>query len=151
MGFFTSMSGNSMKLVSYPVCLVAVPLILMVIATVNIVLNEVTSDPVGLSIFYGVCLIFLAMHSLRVLELNKLLNTGRLIRYSIRGREQIDFSLTEPLLLEMSYGRGNSFAKGGTLMLNSSGVKCSVLDSDICFGNERRVRATKEKILSWIN
>ncbi|WP_016957426.1 hypothetical protein ACMZOO_12885 [Catenovulum sp. SX2] len=101
-------------------------------------------------IFNGVCLVVLAIQRSRKTMFDKHNKTVVLHTRFLWIKSEDWFSLKDVRGVEMVYGKGGRYARGGAVYLLVKDQRKAIVDSDICFGNVKRNIGIKQQIAEWL-
>ncbi|EWH10085.1 hypothetical protein DS2_09842 [Catenovulum agarivorans DS-2] len=101
-------------------------------------------------IFNGVCLVVLAIQRSRKTIFDKHNKTVVLHSRFLWIKSENWFSLKDVRGVEMVYGKGGRYARGGAVYLLVKDQRKAIVDSDICFGNAERNVGIKQQIAEWL-
>jgi|TARA_R110000868_G_scaffold166962_2_gene401269 hypothetical protein len=124
---------------SYPLVLVSV---VVSIALVALVVGMVTGQSFALkdaAIFYGIIIGFLMIHRVKLSTFNVSSKKATFSQRNLFVNSVETLRFDEIQEAEIHYGRGGQYAKGGALVLISTGKCFKITDSDLHKGHQKNL------------
>ncbi|MER2491615.1 hypothetical protein [Catenovulum sediminis] len=135
---------------AFPKCIACIALAFLIVFWIAAVAGEKQLKMQDYLIFNGVCLVVIAIQRRRKLVVDKHSKSAVLYTHFLWVKSEDWFSLKDIKSVDMVYGRGGRYARGGAVYLNVKDKQKAIIDSDICFGNAKRNIRLRDEIADWL-
>lgn len=141
---------ETMVVESYPLFLVSLVALLGAIIFVSWLLGKAELDVMGWIIVCGVLSVFVLIHKYRKTVIKR--GSGVLFETrGVLGGESTEVPIGDISRIEMMFGRGSGYAKGGALVLFNRDEKIfSLIDSDVNPGSAKKAQDAMDRIKAFL-
>ncbi|KMT65208.1 hypothetical protein [Catenovulum maritimum] len=143
-------SDDKLVISAFPKCIALVVAAFLVAFWLAAATKEESLKLADYLIFNGVCLVVLAIQRSRKVIFDKRSHSVVIHNRFLWMKSEDWFALKDVSQVEMVYGKGGRYAKGGAVYLHVKDKQKAIVDSDICFGNVQRNIRIKNEIAEWL-